>query len=84
MNLTEITPRIMLTIASDLTPEWIAGTRYAASLPGFALRSEGLCIEAINYNGMNEWQRLLLPSGGHDFATQKDRDEILEALGWKQ
>jgi hypothetical protein len=76
------TPQIPPARAADLTPEWIAGVRAAIQRDGHAVRGgfPDITIEIQTINQPETWYRLNLQTNTGLFATEQDRDTILDQL----
>lgn len=76
------TPNIPPSTAADLKPEWIAQVRGIIQRDGHAVRAgfPAITIEVQNINQPEVWQPLNLQTNTCHFATEKDRDEVLDLL----
>jgi hypothetical protein len=79
----KLTPLYVPMEASEISPDWIGSMRAMVENQGIELRGDGLGILALDRNGRKEWCKIHLPGGGFDFVSVKDRDEVLEKLGWR-
>lgn len=68
--------------AADLPPWWIQQVREIVIREGRALRAgfPDITIEVQNINQPDVWQPLNLQTNTAQFATDRDRDEILAYL----
>jgi hypothetical protein len=76
------TANIPPAVAGDLKPEWIAQVRGIVEREGYALRAgfPAITIEVQNINQPDVWQPLNLQTNTAHFATEQDRDTVLESL----
>ncbi len=82
MNTAELTPTFKPQIASEVSPDWIGAMRAMAENQSIMFRGVALHIEGLDVNNRGEWCKLHTPTGGFDYASAADRDQILVALGW--
>ena len=64
-----------------LDDKWAARVKYALSLPGAVAVPQGLSIACNTRSGAGEWQALLLPNGGTEFATSEDLKTAAAKIG---
>lgn len=69
-------------LAADIIPIWIAQVRAAIQRDGHAIRagSPAITIEAQSINRPEIWCAINLPSNTTLFATEQDRDLVLDQL----
>ena len=75
-------PNVAPARAADLTEVWIAQVRDVIARDGHAVRGgfPAITIEVQNINHPETWQPLNLQTNTTIFATEQDRDLILEQL----
>lgn len=77
-----LNPNVPPALAADIAPAWIAQVHEAIHREGYAVRAgfPDITIEVQNINHPETWQPLNLQTNTHLFATEQDRDFVLEQL----
>lgn len=66
--------------SAELGPsDWVRRVRSAAERDGQALRRNGVTIEAKCLH-TNQWKRIMLPSNGCEFVSEREAEAALKLL----